>query len=135
MGCDIHLHTEIKINGTWHHYSHPDIGRCYSLFEKMAGVRGDPENAIDGPRGLPHDITLITQIDAERWEGDGHSHSYFDAEEIQILFKWIEHAPEDDRWESRYQFGYPFGKGWNLEDLKDLDVGIENIRFVFWFDN
>lgn len=46
MGCDIHLHQEVKINGEWHHYRLAEMPRNYEVFEKMAGVRGDVKNAI-----------------------------------------------------------------------------------------
>ena len=42
MGCDIHLHAEIKVNGKWEHYAHPHIRRDYRLFAKMASVRNAP---------------------------------------------------------------------------------------------
>lgn len=63
MGCDIHLHTEVKINGVWHHMGAPSVPRNYRLFAKMAGVRGI-ETPIAEPRGLPGDATLLTRRDA-----------------------------------------------------------------------
>lgn len=27
MGCDIHLHIEVKINGAWEHYATPRVDR------------------------------------------------------------------------------------------------------------
>ena len=49
MGCDIHAHFEIKVDGEWLHYSQANINRNYRLFEKMAGVRGENKNAISLP--------------------------------------------------------------------------------------
>jgi hypothetical protein len=82
MGCDIHAHSEIKIDGTWHHLSALSINRNYKLFEKMAGVRGDPANAIAAPRGLPTDAAFLTHFAAELWNGDGRTHSWLTAAEV-----------------------------------------------------
>lgn len=49
MGCDIHLHIEIKMNGLWRHYSMPHIERDYCLFGVMAGVRGNKDDMIVAP--------------------------------------------------------------------------------------
>ena len=51
MGCDIHLHVEVKIKGKWLHYNHPNIDRCYWLFTKMAGVR--EIEGVEACEGLP----------------------------------------------------------------------------------
>ncbi len=37
MGCDIHLHTEVKIANVWHRYGCPSVDRNYRVFAKMAG--------------------------------------------------------------------------------------------------
>ena len=39
MGCDIHAHLEIKIDGKWLYYSPVNINRNYNVFAKTAGVR------------------------------------------------------------------------------------------------
>lgn len=142
MGCDIHLHTEVKINGTWHHYGIPNVDRNYTLFAKMAGVRNNGEvEPIAEPRGLPPDVTGLTQFDSDHWNGDGHSHSYLLANEIVQLKEWIEGERDrlSDRstwWQSR-MFGYLFGNDWTdfMQYPTDRPKGLEDIRFVFWFDN
>lgn len=66
MGCDIHIYAEYwydyelksSRNRYWDHYATSlckdfCIGRNYSLFNIMAGVRGDGLNSISLPRGLP----------------------------------------------------------------------------------
>ena len=88
MGCDIHCHAEVKINGKWEHYSTPQFERNYRIFEKMAGVRGDEENAISAPKGLPEDCSVVTMLDSRRWGADGHSHSWLSADEIRQLSEW-----------------------------------------------
>ena len=146
MGCDIHLHTEIKINGEWHHYGHPSVSRNYALFARMANVRnsrnGDYITPISEPKGMPDDVALITRLDAEYWKPDGHSYSWLNAREIAELAAWAKSHAESQGytleycWESN-QFGYLFGNHWSDyttygDDRRDY---IEDIRFVFWFDN
>lgn len=47
MGCDIHLHAEVKIKNAWHHYAHPSVPRSYPLFSIMAGVH---ESVMSGSK-------------------------------------------------------------------------------------
>jgi hypothetical protein len=142
MGCDIHLHTEVKIGGQWHHYSAPEIDRDYTLFGKMAGVRGggDP---IAPPRGLPADVSAVTALDATYWDADGHHHSWLGAAEIWELEEWLRKLMDGDPkrpdgWEMcREHWGYLFGNPFGSfhEFPRERREGIEDVRFVFWFDN
>ena len=139
MGCDIHLFTEVKIDGVWHTHSIPRINRWYALFGEMAGVRCDNVEPIVQPKGLPDDMGTVTARYNEYCGSDGHTHSWFNKEEIQKLEAWLE---ENDKksisveWE---YLGYVFGSGWgNAEGYTDSGwekEGIEDVRFVFWFDN
>ena len=141
MGCDIHLHTEVKVNGRWEHWGNPSVDRSYGLFEKMAGVRGDVANAISPPKGLPKDVTIPTEMDRESWNGDGHSPSYLTAKEIEHqLYPWFETIRKEANFGGfsreyfpETYFGYLFGNGWNMENAKEHNI--EDFRFVFWFDN
>lgn len=136
MGCDIHVHTEVKINGQWHHYGAPYVPRMYSVFAKMAGVRNDKgEVPIREPRGVPDALSLVTQMVYDREKGWTHSASWFDRDDIEKFSKW---------WDStmKYRsnsydpvertFDYLEGNAW-YDDLSDR--GIEDVRWVFWFDN
>lgn len=129
MGCDIHLHVEIKVGGKWLHYNAPDIDRNYRLFTKMAGVRArDNEiNPIAQPRGLPPDASETTQWEAKRWELDGHSHSYLTSAELTELRNW---GLGDT-------FGYLCGSSLDgmMEYPTSYPPDLEDVRFVFWFDN
>lgn len=134
MGCDVHIHAEVKIKGKWHHYNQPECNRHYALFEKMAGVHGDVKNAIAPPRGLPKDTTEMTRFDRDHWGADGHSHSWLGAEEICALVDWYKKAfevslPDFDRW----LFGNTYS-GFTRYPA-DRPEGIEDVRFIFWFDN
>lgn len=136
MGCDIHAHFEIKVDGEWLHYSQPKIKRSYALFEKMAGVRGDVENALCAPRGLPNDISKTTEICANYDDVDGHTHSWIGADEVAEVISFIEKqsgvfSVEADGW------GYMFGNGWDAfsKYRNDCPDFLQDIRLVFWFDN
>ena len=135
MGCDIHMHAEIKIKGKWEHYDQPNAYRDYALFEKMAGVRGDVKNAIVPPRGIPDDATTTTKFDCERWDSDGHSHSWLNAGEIAQLRDWWEkqgHEWKYDTWDQ-----WLFGNNYSgfVKYPTDRVKGLEDVRFIFWFDN
>ena len=150
MGCDIHLHTEVKINGVWHHYSCPSVRRFYNVFARMANVRNQPDERefpvepIALPRGLPSDISAVTAFSADRWADDGHSHSWLDAKEIASLYDYVDdylkiQAKLNFMSWCTENFGYFEGNDW--KDFLDEETyeyfykGIEDIRFVFWFDN
>lgn len=146
MGCDIHLHIEVKINGQWEHYAHPLIDRNYRLFALMAGVRNrDDITPVSLPKGLPDDITPLTRYDAEDyWGRDGHSHSYFTKEEIaELEDRIVAEGLLKDQWRLEmdiwhcYFLGSSFGsivkypEDWRRPNRR----AITDVRFVFWFDN
>jgi len=104
MGCDIHMYTEalrtIDDKKTWVNvdnwrvdpyepgkFTHVNLHgeRNYSLFTLLAGVRDYSEKTIPvaDPKGLPDDISPETKTEAERWEGNGHTHSYLTLGEIK----------------------------------------------------
>lgn len=142
MGCDVHCHFEIKVDGEWLHYSAPHIDRNYQLFSKMAGVRGE-ETPIAKPRGLPQDATKTTKLVSDY--DCGHTHSWLSADEIGELARWYEdtfckkgawHSFETDG------FGYLFGNGWDYKKYPKSDGGydgvpiaIQDVRLVFWFNS
>ena len=139
MGCDIHLHTEVKIGGEWHHYSTQSVPRNYTLFALMAGVRGrEGITPISMPKGLPEDASFLTKFDANWWRADGHSYSWLGAEEIAKLYDVVQ-----DQIDLQAAFGYCFGGYWssfheyrgNLENGCGISNEVEDVRFVFWFDN
>lgn len=130
MGCDIHAHVEIKIKGVWHHYSCPPIQRHYLLFEKICGVRGEIENAIAAPRGVPDDISIVTKLCNEYDGIDGHSHTWLNAVELDNLISWYEKHPHGDSLFQYQHFGYLNG-GMFSHRIPDF----EDCRFICWFDN
>lgn len=141
MGCNIHLHIEIKINNQWEHFGAPYMPRDYELYGKMAGVRDESIMPISAPKGIPEDITLLTKIDLKQ---DSYHHaSWLGVEEIEELEKWFnkraELKKESFKWypgASFYLFfeqmtGYLFGNGFYNQERN----GVQDVRFVFWFDN
>jgi hypothetical protein len=68
-------------------------GRNYDLFAILADVRngrgfagvvtGEGFNPIDDPRGVPEDASAYVKEECERWDGDGHSHSYMTLRDLK----------------------------------------------------
>lgn len=140
MGCDIHLFKEIKINGEWQYFGEADIQPNYHLFAYLANVRNyDNINSIAANRGIPMDISVITQCHLERWQYDGHSHSFLKADEMEFLENFLNiqnknsrrhYCPEDTL---GTLFGSPWSNFWKYPNKRKYDI--EDVRFIFWFDN
>lgn len=143
MGCDIHLHTEIKVGGRWLHYGAPEIGRHYGLFTRMANVRSHHSDIkpISYPRGLPDDISETTQWEADRWGVDGRSHSYLRSDELPGLRQWAKDYGLKGKHGSGCWFDDTFGFlcGNTFDGFvthpENSPPDLEDVRFVFWFDN
>lgn len=148
MGCDIHFHTEVKIKGTWHHHSQAKLDRNYPVFAKMAGVRnGYGIEPIISPRGIPGDITLLTRIEIEKYDGDGHSHSWFGPQEIVAFHDFFKQDGEYEKiiemklegWRYEHE-NIPYFLGNHMDGFvkypQDWErYGVEDVRYVFFFDN
>ena len=138
MGCDIHLHVEVKVYGTWEHYAQLRPPRDYRLFSVMAGVRDYDYKPIAPPRGIPDDVSALTRLNCDAWNGDGHSHSWINADEIVDLEEaYSELYPGNccglEDWIGTYLYGDSFA-GF-VRYPEDRPKFIEDLRFVFWFDN
>ncbi len=137
MGCDIHVFTEVKIKGQWYAYGHPNVYRSYTLFALMAGVRNSQNiMPISLPKGIPDDCSNVVQHAAE--DGDGHSHSWLSATEIvELEDRWYKINPDHNPDLEHHLFGYLEGNSWagftRYPDSRP--EWIEDVRFVFWFDN
>lgn len=136
MATSIHAHAEIKIGKKWHHHSRFKIGECYSLFNKVAGIRREDYlgTPIVEPKGIPEGLTKITQMYLDRLHEDAHTHTWFNSSEIDEFMKWL---TKDGGYDYMLDtFGYVFGQYWIgfLEnEYKPKDI--EDVRFIFWFDN
>ncbi len=153
MGCDIHLHIEVKVNGKWEHYAAPSIDRDYRLFATMADVRNEDHRyvPISKPKGFPEDASILTRLLREDYEIDGHSDSWLDHNEVMILEDRLKSFFEEDRKENPRLFSLDyclehsilhtylgensFTAHWRYDDIPYLPKGITDFRFVFWFDN
>lgn len=72
-------------------------GRNYNLFSILADVRngfgfagvktGEKFSPIAPPRGVPEDSCIEIKKVVDQWEGDGHSHSYFNLKEL-LEYDW-----------------------------------------------
>lgn len=117
MGCDIHFYVEKRIDGRWvtgdtwtpdkysdtpgalclEHSNRLYSERHYDLFSILADVRNGRGFAgvetgmgfvpIFPPRGVPADACPEYAQEVERWDGDGHSHSWLTLQEI-LQFDW-----------------------------------------------
>ncbi|WP_421105815.1 hypothetical protein [Serratia marcescens] len=104
MGCDIHLYREKQVDGQWvtaDVWEEDDDGeggtysevpwqnrftdRNYKLFGLLSkGVRADYPFSFE-PRGLPFNACNEVEANSERWNGDGHSHSYLYLHELKDM--------------------------------------------------
>lgn len=134
MACDIHICIEENNGG----YGQPDNWeliateratyqvRCYQLFERLAGVRGNDELAIALPRGIPEGISRATQARMDAHYAEPHSITWFLLPELMSV-DWSECAPSFGEWlEALAKFCF-IGGG------NDYDNAL--YRLVTWFDN
>lgn len=145
MGTDCKGHIEIKFAGEWHHYSVITLRRNYESFEWLHGLSPDEDDDDDAlkplcppGRGLPKDVSAVTQLDFNYRYPDTHCPNWIQDQEIfEFLQRRCTHcrfsAFQDD------DFGYLFGQsldGWFRypEDGPDIKKLVEGVRFVFWFD-
>ncbi len=119
MGCDIHLYVEVKTPEGWRSadkWSKEDYGedgsrvdvdyddrfyrdRNYDLFAILADVRngrgfagcdtGDGFKPIAAVRGLPQDVSPDVKASSDRWDCDGHSHSWLTVAEL-LAYDWTQ---------------------------------------------
>lgn len=145
MGCDIHMHTEIKVDGKWEHYGAPKVDRCYALFALIADVRNSDGKIkpISKPKGLPADANWLTRKSSDEFGVDGHSHSYLTSAEIARLEDaWNKLNTGETKWRERcdlehHLIGYCEGHTWSswFKYKSEMPAWIEDVRWVFWFDN
>lgn len=145
MGCDIHLHIEVKITGEWRHWAQPDVQRDYMLFAKMADIRNNYGiTPIAQPKGMPEKVSFVTDFECKRWDVDGHAHSWLDISEIKQLAEYVENELAKEYSQDWYSFEYHTLRGSYLcgnpyagilEYPSNYPKEIEDVRFIFWFDN
>jgi hypothetical protein len=133
MGCNSHLTIEIQgrygDQTVWETWA-LDIpeSRDYKLYEAMAGARGEEENAIVTPRGIPADASDTVIYWIKRYGEDGHTHSWLYPKEFEKALKQskTKEFPNAAReWEALAKV---------LNSLSDV-YGEDHVRVVFFFDN
>lgn len=135
MGCDIHFYIQKRdpspaLANTpeeWDDWGQIEVGRNYSLFGAMAGVRGFHMKAVAEPRGLPIGGFSARQ-DFE--EEGGHSASWLWVEELQeAVERTLADGSLRDRQRTQEEFAPIFAA------LRLLENKPHACRVVFWFDN
>lgn len=114
MGCDIHICLEVKNrDGEWedielykknHYKDEPNFekvdvyhDRNYSLFAALCGVRDNSPGTprISDPKGMPNDLSEVTEQEYIDCGDDGHSHNWnmlSELYEFQANNKIIRHS-------------------------------------------
>lgn len=112
-------------DGVYAYINDWNVVRDYGLFAKLAGVRsyGDEVQIVE-PRGMPHHASEEYDYISDRWDCDGHSHSYFYLNEL------IKHFDKQD---DRFDYFY-------INVIKPMiemseDKNYIDMRIVFFFDN
>ncbi len=138
MSCDLTLHIELKVNGKWEHYNHKRCFQDYTFFGFVGGVRVEGLQVFEN-KGLPDDLSVITEINRKKYEGDYHNASWLTLDELlQIIEAFRKHEPNEKQVDAvEKSFGYLFGNSmWYFNKYKnDFSSEIEDVRVVTWFDN
>jgi hypothetical protein len=130
MGCDIHFYVEKRegdkwvsadkwtpdeydgrIRVSWRDAFYSD--RNYDLFAMLANVRngygfagcdtGDGFKPIALPKGLPEDVSPEVKAESDRWNSDGHSHSFLTLAELEA-YDWPGQATKQRGFVNALQF-------------------------------
>ncbi|HGM6983979.1 TPA: hypothetical protein ACKQD1_004992 [Serratia marcescens] len=111
MGCDIHLYREKQVNGQWvtadvweedddyEGGTYSEVAwqnrftdRNYKLFGLLSkGVRAEYPFSFE-PRGLPFNACNEVKACSDRWDCDGHSHSYLYLHELKDMREFVKTA-------------------------------------------
>ena len=143
MGCDIHMHVEVKIDNQWHYYGELHIRRHYALFDRLSHVRGYNYEGIAKNRGIPTDASAVTRVHFNSWGQDAHSEGYLTSEEIKDFIPiWNSQTRRYDHPQNLPFFyaedlRYFFGNGYDnwYSEKENIPEEIQDFRFIFWYDN
>jgi hypothetical protein len=139
MGCDIHLHVEIKKKEhewqmatkelTLHDWREKAVldqpwysDRNYALFGILAGVRSNDIEPIAQPRGIPDDVSYEVDKEKSGYGVDGHSHSYLTLAEL-LAYNWDQILWNlTDVWVPEKEYSEAQQEGRNPESWVDYDL-------------
>ncbi len=176
MGCDIHCVLEVRLSDGKGHFkwvcadpmrydpyfddrygfqlivetNAPD-DRDYDYFAALAGVRGDIEPVIE-PRGIPKDACQEYLDMVERFDCDGHTHSWLTFnemlnggvfDEVNYIYEEIDEAYReilDNFWfagipKTEYRNDYKFYEDAMKRHLDAFSKHLDDVRMCFFFDN
>lgn len=109
--------------------------RNYTMFGILANVRC--KGAIYEPRGVPNDLSKALAEEVDRWDGDGHSHSYLSLDEFKECLDI--YKTSGIKGDNSYTSIYELAANWLAREQAEamlLETGFDpQIRFVFFFDN
>ena len=169
MGCDIHLFIEYKVGDKpWQTDSHHicednylrDVSvsyRNYRLFGALAGIRNRVDYGAEA-KGLPDDVSNSIKEESDRWDYDGHGHSYSSLEEFKQALKLSESFEDKDiepiAFYDMYsnitqEYGYTNLLAYCEKQIKEFQIELEvekhllgqdintdvQCRLVYFFDN
>lgn len=161
MGCDIHWHSETKVDGEWvcdqantrtvevYEEGTPHIGlenfphrgRNYWLFGLLNPECGRSEWPWSfEPKGEPEDSSAEVQEQIREWGADGHSHSYLTRAELKAKLGEI-HLARAELLITPGGMQYSEGANHLMQRLHEIISSLnaavpdEDQRLVFWFDN
>lgn len=147
MGCDIHLVLEKCHGDKWiavdtftpfhRQYAAKDeamdgwsapIARCrnYERFAALAGVRGNGP----APLGVPEDASDTARFFIEKWNCDGHSHSWLPLDTAAGVWAATERNELSD-----FAKQYPDSHYFNVDCSEGSGNEMGDYRVIFWFDN
>lgn len=152
MGCDIHFYVEHFADNKWNNIAfnsdaadgHWFPWRNYYLFSILAGVRGDIEPMML-PRGIPADISSAVVKEWKRWQGDGHTPSYYTVAEILEAknnkvqmsgavdvtgYKLFKSTGVPDKWTKYTRDNEVIVSNKEMERLVDLAVFLDDKHYV-----
>ncbi len=160
MGCDIHCYKEKLVNGKWvsaDEWVEEDDGdggtymevpyrkrfseRNYGLFGLLCDNVRTSHPLSFAERGMPEDASIEVEAEVERWDCDGHSHSYLSLQELKDLLERLDSSTVNvsgmmpsDRLEQfqasmatespDYDLMYPYCKWTTLTDWQEFSVTV-----------
>lgn len=132
MGCDIHSHLEIKVEGKWRHRGDSYISGDYRLFAKMGNVWNSDQNIVplNFSKGIPPDATEETLIDWRYEKSNAYGESWIGLEEIKELQTWYKKTYPEKIHGLGEIYGYLYG--YEIDYPPDF---VEDVRIINWFDN
>lgn len=134
MGCDIYMHSQVKIDGKWQwHDQEIYNGRSYTLFGILDGTRSNEFEPIAENKGFPDDsedkLKPANGYDPDYVTESGVYLGYAGVSYLSLIelrtFDWSKAFEEDSRWRKEV---LPY-----LEACAEKYGGPENVRIVFGY--